>query len=104
MISKLSFVPLTSARAEQHRLGAAIRTSSLPPPARLLLWTASDLAAAAADAGETFSISIAEMSEQTGMPVGEVGKLMSQLFALGWMARTEAGQWLPAVPAPRAAL
>lgn len=103
MITKLSFVPLTPARAEQHRIGAAIRTSALPPLARLLLWTAADLAATAADAGERFSISIVELSEQSGMYVGQVGKLMSELFTLGWIARTEAGQWLPAVPAPRTA-
>lgn len=92
---------LTPARAAQHRIGAAIRTSVLRPTARLVMWTASDLAAAAADAGEPFSISIEEMSEATGYPADIVGLCVSELVGNGWIARTEAGRWLPTVPAPR---
>jgi predicted Rossmann fold nucleotide-binding protein DprA/Smf involved in DNA uptake len=93
---------LTPARAEQIRIGAAIRASALPPLARLLLWTASDAAAAAADAGEEFSISIEELSEQTGLHVGLVARFVSRAVEAGWIARI-GGRWLPTVPAPRTA-
>lgn len=88
------------ARAELAELGAAIRTSTLPPVARLMLWTAADLAAEAADAGHPFAISIEELSEQSGVTVGQVARSISMLAETGWIARKDAG-WLPTVPAPR---
>lgn len=94
---------LTPARANQLRIGAAIRASTLPPPSRLVLWTATDVAAAAADAGDQFSISIQELSEQTGLSVGPVARYVSALVAAGWIARNDDGHWLPTVPAPRTA-
>lgn len=93
---------VSAARAAQARLGAAIRASTLPGGARLLLWTTADLAAEAADAGRKFSISIVELAEQSGLQAAEVMRLVSRLFEQGWMTRTADGQWLPAAPAPRA--
>lgn len=92
---------LTPARAEQIRIGAALRLSDLRPSARLVMWTASDLAATLADNGHQFSISIEELSETTGYPADVVGLCVSELVAKYWIARTPDGRWMPTVPAPR---
>lgn len=94
---------LTPARADQIRIGEAIRLSDLRPSRRLVMWTASDLAAALADNGEQFSISIEELSQTTGYPPDVVGRAVSELIAMRWIARTEDGRWMPTVPAPRTA-
>jgi len=94
---------LTQARAEQIRIGAALRLSDLRPSARLVMWTASDLAATLADNGCEFSISIEELSETTGYPTGVVSLCVSNLIGAGWIARTPDGRWMPTVPEPRSA-
>lgn len=94
---------LTQARAEQIRIGEAIRLSSLRPSRRLVMWTVSDLAAALADNGEQFSISIEELSQTTGYPADVVGLAVSELVTMRWIARTPDGRWMPTVPEPRTA-
>jgi len=94
---------LTQARADQIRIGAAIRRSQLTAIDRQVMWTVNDLAAAAADAGESFAISIEELSEQTGLPADVIGRRVSGLVQIGWIARTGNGPWLPTVPEPRSA-
>lgn len=85
---------LTPARAAQIHLGALLRTSKLHGTARLVMWTATDLAATAIDAGETFSISIEELSECTGMPADVVARRVSELVSDGWIRRVD-DRWLP---------
>lgn len=93
---------LSPARAEQARIVAASLASSLSRPTRLVLWSATEVAAAAADAGIPFSISIEDLSERCGLPIGLVSNRISHLMTLGWLTRID-GHWTPTVPTPRTA-
>lgn len=88
----------TPARAEQQRIIAASLASTLSRPTRLVLWAAADDAAAAAEAGTPFSISIEDLSERCGLPIGLVSDRVSALMTLGWIVRID-DRWTPTVPA-----
>jgi len=92
----------TPARADRDRIIAASLASSLSRPTRLVLWAATEAADAAADAGEPFSISIEDLSERSGLPIGLVSDRVSTLMTLGWLTRID-DRWTPAVPALQAA-
>jgi len=87
------------ARAEQRRIGAAIRASQLPANARLIMHTAALNAAESAEAGIPFAITLTELAEQTGLTHREVAQRVATLVRTGWIARTTDGHWLPTVPA-----
>lgn len=90
------------ARAERDRVIAASLKSDLSRPTRLVLWAVIDRADAAADAGVPFSISIEDLSERCGLPIGLVSDRVSDLMTLGWLTRVDS-HWTPTVPALQAA-
>lgn len=81
--------------------GAALRASTLPPLVRLVLWTCADIADTADDSRQVFTLSLVEIADATGMELAHVARCIADLIATGWIARTDAGHWLPTVPAPR---
>lgn len=88
------------ARSDQQlRLGAALRASNLPALARLAVWACADIAAAAAVTGATFTISITEIADATGMTLEHTARAVSDLITAGWITRGDTG--LLTVGAPR---
>lgn len=88
------------AQAEPQPIGAAIRTSTLSPIVRLVVWTIADLAADLADAGRPLTICLEEVADATGMRPAHVAHAIADLIDHGWLTRTPAGWHLDA-PAPR---
>lgn len=81
----------TSTLAERMRIGAAIRTSTLPPILRLVVLTIADLAAVAAEAGHPFAICLEEVSDATGMRPSHVAHAIADLIDHGWLTRADTG-------------
>lgn len=86
------------ARAEQRRIGAAVRASQLPAASRLIMHTAALNAAESAEAGIPFAITLTELADQTGLAHREVADRVGKLMKAGWIARDDNGHWLPTVP------
>lgn len=86
-------------RAEQRRIGAAIRRSTLDGPDRLILWTIADQVVDAAENGTPDDLSMTDVAEQTGLQHYVVARQIATLIDTGWLTRNGAGAWVPTIPA-----